>query len=167
MLFGMSECARAREAVDCLVRQDMKAFGELMNISHEGERCFRVGDDLQAVPWHAEVTNGYLEGLISDLESDDPARRERAQLHCQPGAYHCSIREVDALADIAMRTPGVLGAQIAGAGLGGCAMVLVENGALTDLEARLNKLFYERQGLAPGLYVCTPAAGSRIVSVEA
>ena len=74
--------------------------------------------------------------------------------------------EVDALVDIACRTPGVLGAQIAGAGLGGCAMVLVEGGAVPDLKRRLDELFYRRQGFPSGVYICTPAAGSRVVAVE-
>jgi N-acetylgalactosamine kinase len=104
--------------------------------------------------------------LIADLESGDPARAERARLAGQPGAYRCSTREVDGLVDIAHRTPGVLGAQIAGAGLGGCAMVLAEEGAVPDIKGRLDELFYRRQGLPSGVYVCTPAAGSRVVAVE-
>ena len=101
-----------------------------MNISHDGERWFRVADDLTAEPFTRRVSDAYLRGLIADLESDDPARVERAQLHRQPGAYRCSTPEIDALVDIACRTPGVLGAQIAGAGLGGCAMVLAEEEAV-------------------------------------
>jgi N-acetylgalactosamine kinase len=166
LLFGMSECARAREAVACLGRQHMQAFGQLMNISHEGERCFRVAEDLTTTPFQADVSDAYLEGLIRDLESGDPQRVEAAQLHRQPGAYGCSTREVDALVDLAGRTPGVLGAQIAGAGLGGCAMVLAQSDAVDRLEERLMELFYRRQGLPCGLYVCTPAAGSRVVTVE-
>jgi N-acetylgalactosamine kinase len=166
LLFGMSECARAREAVGLLSRQEMAAFGALMHISHEGERCFRVADDLTTEPFQAVVSDAYLQGLLADLESGDPCRIARAQLHRQPGAYGCSTREVDTLVDLATRTPGVLGAQIAGAGLGGCAMVLVEADAVGRLEKRLTELFYQRQGLPSGLYVCTPAAGSRVVAVE-
>src|SRR5207249_7502416 len=103
--------------------------------------------------------------LIADLGSGDAERGERAQLHWQPGSYGCSTREVDALVDIACRTPGVLGAQIAGAGLGGCAMVLAEAEAVTGLEQRLTELFYRPKGLPSGAYVCTPAAGSRVVAV--
>src|SRR5262249_39412485 len=167
MLFGLGECARARAAVDCLRNQDMTGLGRLMAISHEGERCFRVSDDLRAEPVPLDVSDAYVRGLIADLDSADPVRQERAQLHCQPGAYGCSTPEIDALVDIASRTPGVLGAQIAGAGLGGCAMVLVEAEAVSLLKGRLTERFYQPKGLPHGIYVCTPAAGSRVVAVEA
>lgn len=166
VLYGISECVRAREAVSCLRIGEMNAFGALMNHSHEGERRFLVADDLSAAPYHSDVSDAYLHGLIADLESGDESRAERARLANQPGAYRCSTREVDALVDIARRTPGVLGAQIAGAGLGGCAMVLAEEEAVPELTARLDQLFYRRQGLSSGIYVCTPAAGSRVVAIE-
>ncbi len=51
MLYGIGECARAREAVACLRTGDMNAFGALMNHSHQGERRFLVADDLSAEPY--------------------------------------------------------------------------------------------------------------------
>ena len=107
-----------------------------------------------------------MRGLIEDLHSNEPARVQSAQLLEQPGAYRCSTPEIDALVDIACRTPGVLGAQIAGAGLGGCAMVLTETDAIGRLEDRLMELFYRKKELPSGICVCTPAAGSRVVAVE-
>jgi len=166
MLFGVSECTRARAAVDCLRTGDVETFGRLMNISHDGERCFRVGDDLNGKPFQTDVSDRHLRSLIEDLRSSEPERVQRAQLHEQPGAYRCSTGEIDALVDIACRTPGVLGAQIAGAGLGGCAMVLAEADAVGRLEDRLMELFYRKKGLPSGISVCTPAAGSRVVAVE-
>jgi N-acetylgalactosamine kinase len=46
-------------------------------------------------------------------------------------------------------------------------MVLTESAAVADLTRRLTDLFYRRQGLPCGVYVCTPAAGSRVIAVEA
>ena len=43
-----------------------------------------------------------------------------------PGDYGCSLPALDRIVDIARRQPGVEGAQLAGAGLGGCIMVLVQ-----------------------------------------
>ena len=111
---------------------------------------------LQAEPFCTDISDDRLHALIDDLISWDRQRAAAAQLHRQPGAYRCSIREIDALVDIACRTPGVLGAQIAGAGLGGCAMVLAESEAVSPLTHRLNRLFYERLGLPSGVTVCTP-----------
>ncbi len=118
-------------------------------------------------PFATDISDDRLHALIDDLLSWDTRRIERAQLHRQPGAYRCSIREIDALVDIACRTPGVLGAQIAGAGLGGCAMVLVESDAVSQLTERLQQLFYTPLGLEPGVNVCTPSAGSCLLRIEA
>jgi N-acetylgalactosamine kinase len=167
MLFGISECQRAKEAVGCLRREDMARFGRMMTMSHDGERRFRARDNLTAEPFSTDVSDAYLQGLMTDLGSGDAARQEQAALANQPGGYRCSTPEIDAIVDIACRTPGVLGAQIAGAGLGGCAMVLAEAGATAALEERLVRLFYQPKGLPSGVHVCTPAAGSRVVSVEA
>ena len=49
------------------------------------------------------------------------------------GDYGCSLPELDRIADIARRQPGVEGAQMAGAGLGGCIMVLVQKAHTTGL----------------------------------
>lgn len=165
MLFGISECARAREAANCLENNDMLALGELMRISHDGERCFRVTDKLHATPWEADISDGYLRQRIEDVRSEDPERRRQAQLHLQYGAYRCSTQDIDAIVDIALRTPGVEGAQIAGAGLGGCAMVLVEAAAVSELKHRLDRLFYTPKHLPSGVIECIPAAGSCVVGV--
>ncbi len=166
MWFGIAECARAREAAVCLKNRDMLGLGQLMKISHDGERCYHVDDCLQAEPFCTDISDERLHALIDDLISWDKQRSESAQLHRQPGAYRCSIREIDALVDIACRTPGVQGAQIAGAGLGGCAMVLVEVNAVERLMERLHRLFYERSGLPPGATVCTPSAGSSLLRID-
>lgn len=167
MWFGIAECERARKAAVCLKEGDMHELGRLMKISHDGERCYHVGDDLTAIPFHADISDERLHALIDDAISWDQQRVTAAHLECQPGAYRCSIREIDALVDIACRTPGVLGGQIAGAGLGGCAMVLAERHAVTSLQQRLNRLFYEPSGLPSGATVCTPSAGSSLLRIDA
>ena len=166
MWFGIAECARAREAAVCLRQGDMRELGELMKISHDGERCFHVDDQLVDTPFVVDTSDRQLHALIDDLNSWDHRRVADSQLHRQPGAYRCSIREIDALVDIATRTPGVLGAQIAGAGLGGCAMVLAETAAVPQLTERLDRLFYRPSGLPSGVTVCSPTAGSSLLRIE-
>jgi N-acetylgalactosamine kinase len=163
--FGIAECARAREAAVCLRQRDLRMLGELMKISHDGERCFRVDDELGATPFSVDISDERLHALIDDLNSWDHRRVTSAQLHRQPGAYRCSIREIDALVDIACRTPGVLGAQIAGAGLGGCAMILAETATVPKLQERLDRMFYQPSGLPSGVMVCSPSAGSSLLRI--
>lgn len=165
MLFGISECARAREAAVCLEENDMPGLGNLMRTSHDGERCFRVRDDLNAEAWAADISDDYLRQRIEDARSNDAVRKQEALLHRQYGAYRCSTQDIDAIVDIALRTPGVEGAQIAGAGLGGCAMVLVRAERVAALKERLDRLFYTPKRLPSGVIECIPAAGSCVVRI--
>jgi len=165
IMFGISECARAIRAADHLKRHDMEAIGRLMKTSHDGERCFTTTADGAAEPFAADVSDEAIRRLISDLTSQDPARIEQAQVYNQPGAYRCSTKEIDTIVDIACRTPGVAGAQIAGAGLGGCAMVLVRAEDEPRLRSNLLREFYEANDLPPGIIQCAPSAGSGVVSV--
>ena len=166
VLFGIGECARAREAARLFESGAAEELGRLMQTSHDGERCYRVEDDLTATAWSADVSDDYLRRRIADAESGNASRAAQAALHRQPGGYRASTQQIDALVDIAGRTPGVAGAQIAGAGLGGCAMVLVEVDAVERLTQRLNRLFYEPQQLPSGVVQCIPAAGSGLVEIE-
>ena len=71
------------------------------------------------------------------LKSGNPDRIERAQLVWQPGRYACSLPMIERMVDAATATEGVAGAQLAGAGLGGCLMVLVRREAVPALRPNL------------------------------
>ena len=70
------------------------------------------------------------------------------------------------MVDIAKRTPGVLGAQLAGAGLGGCMMVLAEKDAIPRLVSHLKQGYYEPAGKEESILVCRPIAGAGLVAME-
>jgi len=66
--------------------------------------------------------------------------------------------------DLANSIPGVKGAQLSGAGLGGCAMVLVEESAVEELIRTLTDKYYATSDLEPAIAVCTPVAGSGVIT---
>jgi N-acetylgalactosamine kinase len=163
VLFGLAECERARRYASCLKDGELDEIGRLMNVSHDGDRVVRHAADGTAQPYAAPTSNGYLLSLMSDLESGDPGRVIAAQLARQPGAYGCSLPEIDRMVDIALATDGVVGAQLAGAGLGGCMMVLAHRRAQEALVERLNTAYYEPAELAPQVLFCKPVAGSGVL----
>lgn len=163
VLFGLAECERSRLGAGLLRRGEVAAFGRLMNASHDGDRVRRHDAHGRATAWTSDVSDAYLRGLVEELHSEDAERVEAAQLQWQPGSYRCSTQEIDLLVDLALRAPGVLGAQLAGAGLGGCMMVLAQQAALPALRERLTAGYYAPRGLAPDIVACTPIAGSGVL----
>ena len=129
----------------------------MMTLSHDGDRVARDG-----APWQSPSDDATLAALIADLRSRDPARVAAAAIARQPGAYACSTPEIDALVDDCLRQPGVLGAQLSGAGLGGCILVLVERDATAALIHHLDTAYYAARGLEPGARVAVPTAGSGV-----
>ena len=82
-----------------------------------------------------------------------------------PGSYACSTPELDAMVDIALGVDGVVGAQLAGAGLGGCIMVLARDDATDALRQAMIQHYYEPAGREPQVEVCVPVEGSGIFEI--
>ncbi len=160
VLFGLSECERSRKFSDLIEAGCVDEIGTLMQISHDGDRVARLAPSGDMVPHQSPISNAYLLELIEDLESQDPDRVTRAQLERQPGSYACSLPEIDWMVDLATAIPGVVGAQLAGAGLGGCMMVLLSRDAAGDLASQLTTRYYEPEGRDPDILFCKPVAGS-------
>ncbi|HBN85947.1 MAG TPA: hypothetical protein DDZ89_19140, partial [Clostridiales bacterium] len=81
-------------------------------------------------------------------------------LERQQGSYSCSVPEIDFMVDKALSVQGVLGAQISGAGLGGCMMALVRTDAVSALTECLEKEYYAPLKKQPKIMVCSPVKGS-------
>lgn len=118
VLFGLSEMARARRCLDLLKRNDAAGLGRLMSISHDGDRVSR---ETSRHTWRRVPRSPSDRDLAGWAQKPNRA----ADLESLSGSYGCSLPELDRIVDLAQRQPGVAGAQLAGAGLGGCAMVLV------------------------------------------
>ncbi len=163
VLFGLAEMERSRLYADYLKNGKVEAIGKLMNVSHDGDRVVRHDSNWKEIPYKAPTSNGYILSLMEDLESGDPERVMRAQLHLQPGDYHCSLPAIDKMVDLAVGTDGVVGAQLAGAGLGGCMMVLAHREAMNKLISALTEKYYNPEGKTPAILPCTPVAGSGVL----
>jgi N-acetylgalactosamine kinase len=166
VLFGLAECERASRFAALLRAGRFGEIGEMMRTSHDGDRVARLRADGEEEPFLAPTSDGYLLRLIEDLESGDPARVLGAQIHRQPGSYRCSLAAIDRMVDISTRVPGVVGAQLAGAGLGGCMMVLARTDAVEALRATLTERYYEPAGGTPRLLVCRPIAGAGVLAKD-
>ena len=157
---------RAKLFADAMKDDQVEYVGRLMNISHDGDRVISIDHDDNETPYQAPTSNDYILSLIEDLESGDLARVSRAQLQWQPGSYHCSLPEIDRMVHISLQTEGVAGAQLAGAGLGGCMMVLTHHDAVSNLIHNLTEQYYIPNAKPPAVLICRPVAGSNVLLRE-
>lgn len=76
--------------------------------------------------------------------------------------YDASCREVDILADLVRRAPGVLGARVTGAGWGGCVVALAKD-ADFSIEESMAQPYHEATGLTAEAFVCRSGPGAGVV----
>jgi galactokinase len=117
--------ARAQRCLALLKANDAPGLGRLMTISHDGDRVSR---QTSRNTWRQMSDNSADASLAAWAR-----KKGRADIAELSGDYGCSLPELDRIVDIARRQPGVEGAQLAGAGLGGCIMVLVQKPRTAEL----------------------------------
>jgi len=157
-LYGIAECIRADMAPQCLRKGDMKTFGELICISHDGDRVTELVEG-KRVPIDNSYPDERIDALINDLQSSDPRRVSRAHLWRQSGGYNVSLLEIDTLVDIALASPGVIGAGLVGAGMGGCIVVVVEEKHACQVIENMAKQYYRSRNLPVAAEIITPVGG--------
>ena len=141
-MFGVAECLRSKKCMDMLSDGNFQALGEMMKTSHDGDRL--VDDHL---------SDKRLEELAS-LEFD---------ISRIGGGYNCSTERIDALCDMLDATPGVLGSQIVGAGLGGCIVALVDKSAAPSVIEVLDKGYYDKFSFPHSANIFVPSSGSAVI----
>jgi galactokinase len=77
--------------------------------------------------------------------------------------YEVSSPELDALVEAAVKVEGVLGARMMGAGFGGCAISLVEEGAIPELRERVSRDYQASFGRMPNIHVIRIEAGTHVI----
>jgi galactokinase len=162
-LYGIAECMRSEQVRELLPAGDIEGFGELINLSHDGDRVTR-GIDGQRRPVAKPLPDAELDRLTVDTRNGDPTRRQRAHIYCQPGGYDASCPELDEMVDIVLDVPGVIGAGLVGAGLGGSVAVLAEKKRTDAVIAAVAEHYYHPRQLPVTTFVCTSVGGSGVFS---
>jgi galactokinase len=165
-LYGIAECLRSERAVELLQSGDATGFGELITISHDGDRVSRRTPGGDRAPLAKPLGDADLDRLTAQVRSDDPGTREEARLHRQPGGYDVSCPELDEMVDIAVEVPGVLGAGLVGAGLGGCMVALARDRSAQRVVAELEERYYRPRNLAVTAQVCEGVGGACVLQPE-
>ncbi len=141
-LYGISECERAEKFMDVLKTEDYVALGNMMKISHDGDR---LGVE--------SVSDAHLEQLIAN----------NTPFETECGSYKCSTPEIDYLCDLLNDTDGVLGSEIVGAGLGGCVIALIEKSKADSIIETVNRDYYDKYGFSHAANVYSASSGSSVI----
>jgi galactokinase len=78
--------------------------------------------------------------------------------------YEVTGAELDALAEAARRTPGVLGSRMTGAGFGGCTISLVQKDTIANFKESVAQQYHQATGLQAEFYETEPGDGARKLS---
>ena len=78
--------------------------------------------------------------------------------------YEVTGKELDTIVELAWAQNGVLGARMTGAGVGGCAIALVENDSLETVKDAIAKGYKEMIGYEADLYVATIGDGTKTLA---
>ena len=79
--------------------------------------------------------------------------------------YEVSSVELDVMVELLRAQPGCYGARLTGAGFGGCAVALMDAGAVEAAIPAVAEAYRARTGLTPALYVTRAAAGASVMHV--
>jgi galactokinase len=77
--------------------------------------------------------------------------------------FEVSSKELNALVEIALHSPGVFGARMTGAGFGGSAICLVAEDKIDELIVQLRTEYLRQTGCSPTMYVASPDDGAAVI----
>ena len=127
----------------------------------------RLDDETYRRCEHVVRENERVRETIVALASGDLAAVGRcfAESHASlRDLYEVSSPELDAMVDIALDTPGVIGSRMTGAGFGGCTVSLVEPGAEARFRDAVLGEYPRRTGLTPRVFVVEAADGAGLIA---
>ncbi|MCX7705547.1 MAG: hypothetical protein N2115_04735 [bacterium] len=156
--YGIFECERSRICTEYLLKKDVSEFGRLMFISHDGDRIISYINGVE-VPWTWHADDNTLVTLKENVKKNVYS----AYLHFQPGSYGCSTKELDFIVDCVKEIPGVYGAKLTGAGLGGCVVILSEASNVNKVLEILEAKYYRPNRLPFDVLVSEPEDGAILV----
>ena len=129
-----------------------------------------IGPQARARAEHVIRENARVRDCVEALERED-----LAAVGDLVAASHASLRDLfevsspqlDALVDIAIATPGVVGARMTGAGFGGSVVAIAERDAVGRLRAAIADEYPARSGLQATVHVVEPADGAGLIDAGA
>lgn len=165
-LSGSAFNERRRECEEAVVRLSavMKNVGSLRDVRSEDlDRHAELlpGDLLRRARHVVAENTRVVEAAAAFAASDfaEVGRLMNASHESLRQDYEVSCPELDLMAELARRAPGVHGARMTGGGFGGCVVSLVDVAAVEHFAASVGPSYQRATGLDPMIFSCFPGAG--------
>jgi galactokinase len=78
--------------------------------------------------------------------------------------FEASCEQADAMVELALELPGLIGARLTGGGFGGCTINLVEQSNAPEFVRKLAALYTGHTGIVPQIHVCHASGGAHQIS---
>lgn len=160
-----SEC---EEALSRLQKElDIHSLGELREAEFEAKRHLINDEVLERRAKHAVYEN------IRTVKSKEILAKgdlvgfgellNQSHISLQ-NDYEVTGEELDTLVSAAWKQEGVLGARMTGAGMGGCAIALVNEDKVEAVKSAIQKIYTDKIGYAADFYVAKIGDGSKVLA---
>jgi galactokinase len=160
------ECETAVRHLKRLLGREIRALRDVSPIEFNAV-ARDLPDDIRARARHVISENERVIRGVDALEEGNLAVFGKLMNQSHQSLrddFNVSIPQLDLLASLAQKTPGVLGARMTGAGFGGCTVNLVEVKALAAFRDTVLKGYRERADKEATLWVCDAVDGASIIS---
>jgi galactokinase len=114
---------------------------------------------------HVVTENARVQASAAALRAGDVTTFGRLMVDSHASLrddYEVSGPELDTLVDIALATPGVLGARLTGAGFGGCAVALATADSAERVAEAIPARYRDATGRPGTAYVTVPSQGTHV-----
>ena len=79
--------------------------------------------------------------------------------------YEVTGKELDTLAEVSWKQPGVLGARMTGAGFGGCAIAIVNNDSVENFITNVGQAYKDAIGYEASFYIASIGDGPTVIEI--
>lgn len=161
--------SQCEEALSLLQKElSISSLGELTNETFEEHRHLINDQILEARAKHAVYENSRTQEAVKFLKAGN--LKAFGELLNES---HVSLRddydvtgvELDTLVASAWKQAGVLGARMTGAGMGGCAIALVHQDQVKEIEEAVAEEYEAEIGYAPSFYIARIGDGAKELSL--
>ena len=159
------ECDQALEVLQKEV--DIQDLGELTVDQFEKVKHLLTDKTLLSRARHVVTENERVKDTVRVLKENNLERFGELLKESHASLkedYDVTGIELDTLVDAASSQPGVLGARMTGAGMGGCAIALVDAESVEQVIAAVQSIYHEEIGYEASFYIAQVGDGAKIIN---